>query len=674
MKIWNINHPDPALVRHIADKCEVSSLAAAVLVSKGYRSPDEVVEKYNTDMLSDPFLIKDMKKAADIINDAIDHGLRICIYGDYDCDGVVATVILYSCLSECGADVFYYIPERSEGYGLNMAAIDRIAERKTDLIITVDNGISAINEAEYIYEKGMRLVVTDHHQQGEKLPRAEAVVDPHRHDCTSPFKLMCGAGIALKLVAALDGGDYTMALEQFGDLAAIATVADVVSLTEENRFLVTYGLERINNSDRPAIMSLIEVSGLTDKIIDSRSLAFGIAPRINAAGRFGSPKTAAELLLCEDFSDADDIAEKLDDLNNKRKAAEADIIDEIYDTLENSPQLMHNRVLFVCGKGWHHGVIGIVAARLLERFGKPVFIASEEDGEIRGSARSFGEFSIFGALTYAAEALEKFGGHPAAGGFTIKPGMTERFHELLEKYGAEFHKTMPYPALTADITLNRQLLNIDNIEGLDDLQPFGVGNEKPLFYVEGIVKFIKGLSNNKHTLIKCDISGESHDILKFGVSPDAIPLRSGELFKALVNLGINNRNGSRYLSIIAEEIIPAAIDQQKFFSAYSAFEAFMRGEDLPAGYYPVMFPGKNTVQKFYSGIPNGGIGFEELYIKIADERLNYCRFCVAAEAFREMGIIKISAKDNRIYKVSSSNLNKLSSAPVLLRLGSLIKK
>ena len=239
-----------------------------------------VIESLNVDELSDPFLIKDMQEAADTINSAIENGERICIYGDYDCDGIIATIILYSYLLETGADVTYYIPERSEGYGLNLKATERIAADGVSLIVTVDNGISAISEAEHIYSLGMKLVVTDHHRQGEQLPRAEAVVDPHRQDCLSPFKEMCGAGIALKLVAALDGGDCTMALEQFGDLAAIATIADIVSLNGENRFLVSYGLELISNSDRPAIMALKEVCGLKNKSVDTRSVGFGLAPRI----------------------------------------------------------------------------------------------------------------------------------------------------------------------------------------------------------------------------------------------------------------------------------------------------------------------------------------------------------------------------------------------------------
>lgn len=673
MKIWNVNKPDRKTTNRLSFSCGITPLAAAVLVSRGFTTPETIAEKYNTDMLSDPFLIRDMQQAADTINDAIDERRRICIYGDYDCDGIMATVILYSYLSECGADVFYYIPERAEGYGLNTDAIDRIAEQGTELIITVDNGISAVTEAEYIYSKGMRLVITDHHQQGDVLPKAEAVVDPHRHDCTSPFRFMCGAGLALKLVAALDGGDYTMALEQFGDLAAIATIADIVSLSGENRFLVSYGLGLINNTDRPGLIALIEKAGLAGKKIDSRSAAFGIAPRINASGRFGSPKMAAELMLCEDPDDARRLAAQLDDLNNRRKEAENAVVEEIFNALDSNPELLRKRVIFVSGKNWHHGVIGIAAARILERLGKPVFIASEDDGEIRGSARSFGEFSVFGALSYAAEALEKFGGHPAAGGFTIKSGMEERFHDLLEEYGLKFHITMPVPTLTADAALTSDLLTMENVAGLSALEPFGADNEKPLFYAEGIAQSITPLSGGKHTRITCDIGGKPFDILKFYTSPDEIPLRSGDLFMAAVSLGINDFRGRKSISMIAEDIMPPSLDQKKYFAANSAFEAFMRSEELPANYYPVMLPNRSTALKIYAGIPETGINSDALYIKIMDEKLNYCRYRTAVEALHELGIIAFSSKDNTLRRIPVRGKNDLSSAPVLKRLSSMIK-
>lgn len=671
MKKWTVGVPDKKAVSALMLGCGVSSLAASALAAKGYSSPESVAESLNTDELSDPFLIKDMQEAADTINSAIENGERICIYGDYDCDGVMSTVILYSYLMEAGADVTYYIPERSEGYGLNMKAVDKISDDGVTLIVTVDNGISAIPEAEYIYAMGMKLVITDHHQQGEQLPKAEAVVDPHRHDCFSTFKHMCGAGIALKLVAALDGGDYTMALEQFGDLAAIATVADIVSLTGENRFLVSYGMELISNTDRPALIALKEVCGLADKPVNTQSIGFGLAPRINAAGRFGSPKTVAELFLCEDYEEALTAARELDKLNNMRKDAENAIVSDIFAMIDEKPELVRGRVIFLCGKDWHHGVIGIVASRIVERFGKPCFIASETESEIRGSARSFGEFSIFGALTACSEVLEKFGGHPAAGGFTIKSGMAEQFGQLLEKYALENHKTMPLMELKADAPLTPQELNIQNIQGLDLLEPFGTDNEKPLFYIENAqILDILPLSNGAHSKLRIKVGFAQADALVFRKSPEELIVSKGDVCDMIVTLGVNEFRGTVSPNIIVSDLRPHSFEQSKYFAALSAFEAFLRGEELPRNYYSHMNPTRDDVVKIYKAIPDQGICTDTLYIKLNDPNINYCKFCVAAEALRQLGLVTVSSAESKIKRVKVTQKADLDSAPVLVSLRS----
>lgn len=537
MKKWTRKTIDKSIVPKIANGCGVSTLTASVLAAKGYTSPEAVKEKLDVQELSSPFLIRDMEIAADIINEAIENGTSICVYGDYDCDGVMATAILATYLTETGADVTCYIPERTEGYGLNKDAIDKLHNDGVELIVTVDNGISAINEAEYIYSLGMKLVITDHHQQGDTLPRAEAIVDPHRHDDCSPFKYACGAFIALKLVAALDDGDYTLALEQFGDLAAIATVADIVSLTGENRLIVRYGMNLINETDRPALIALKEISGYAEKAVDTSALGFGLAPRINAAGRFGSPMTALQLFLCDNYDDAIVIAQELDELNRQRKQTENDIISEIYAILDNDSSILRDRVIFVCGKGWHHGVIGIAASRLMEQFGKPCFIASEENGELRGSARSFGSFSVFAALTAASDVLEKFGGHPGAGGFTIKSGMGDDFRRLINKYALENHREMPCYELSADLAISPADITIENINGLEVLEPFGMGNEKPVFLIENaFVKDIRPLSGGIHSKIRIKTGGYEFDALRFRTAPDALPVKVGDICDMAVTI------------------------------------------------------------------------------------------------------------------------------------------
>ena len=667
MKNWTVGVPDRKIVSSLVFGCQVSSLTAAALAAKGYTTPESVSDNLNISELSDPFLILDMDKAADSINAAIDNGEKICVYGDYDCDGIMSTVILFTYLREAGADVVYYIPERSEGYGLNKNAIESIHEDGVDLIVTVDNGISAISEAEYIYELGMKLVITDHHQQGDVIPKAEAVVDPHRHDDTSPFKHMCGAGIALKLTAALDGGDYTVAMEQFGDLAAIATVADIVSLTGENRYLVTEGMRLIDNTDRPALLALKKVSGIEGKAVDSYSIGFGLAPRINAAGRFGSPSTAAKLFLSEDNDESLEIASELDKLNNQRKSAENDIISEINKMIDSDPSLIRKRVIFLCGKNWHHGVIGIVASRIEEQYGKPCFIASESDGEIRGSARSFGEFSVFDALTYAKDTLSKFGGHPGAGGFTINNGMAEQFGDMLEKFASENHNPMPILSIAADSPVSALELTMENVEDLSKLEPYGMGNEQPLFYIENAsVTEVRSMGNGNHSMIKFKYGTSEYSAKMFRTAPESLPVVGGDVCKMIVTLGINEFRGNRSIDILIKDIRPQLFEQNRYFSALRSFESMTRGEKLPnLNFYKKMLPSQQEAALIYKSIPEKGINHERLFMKLNAPDMNFAKFSAAVEAFRQLGLITVSDGGQYITKAAVTRKADLFSAPVL---------
>ncbi len=665
MKKWKIGNCQKEIISVLMSGCGVTSLTAAALANKGYSSPESVFRDLDPSELSDPFLITDMQRAADIINEAIESYQRICVYGDYDCDGIMSTVILYTYLLESGADVTYYIPERSDGYGLNKNAIMELSQQGTELIITVDNGISAVEEAEYIYSLGMKLIVTDHHRQGEVLPRAEAVVDPHRHDCLSTFKHLCGAGVALKLVAALCGGDCTFALEQFGDLAAIATIADVVSLTGENRFLVSYGLELIKNSDRPAIIALKNICLPDSSEIDSRSVSFGIAPMINSSGRFGSPKKAAELFLCEAPEKASAAAEELHELNNMRRQEEKRIMDEIFAMIENDPMLIRGRIIFISGKGWHHGVIGIAAARIMELFGKPCFIASEENGELRGSARSFEGFSVFEALTYASDALEKFGGHPGAGGFTINQGMADEFRRLLEEYALKNNKVMPVMTLSAATAVRPEELNVKNVGGISLLEPFGMDNEKPLFNISNaLVTDIVSYSGGRHSGIMMKVGSNSFRGVYFRMPPHELSAFKGAKCDLMVTLELDHYRDDERLSIIVRDIRYSGFDQDAVFNALSAFEAFLRGEELPPAYYRRMLPSRDEAVRIYKNIPEFGISADNLFMRLKDNSLNYCKFSAAVEAMRQLGLVNVSA-ESKITRIKNTHKTDLFSAPVL---------
>lgn len=666
MKKWELDFPDKKIISELTFKCGITSLTAAVLASRGYSSPEAVINNMQVSELSDPFLICDMAAAAESINNAINCGDKICVYGDYDCDGVMSTVMLYSYLLEAGADVTYYIPERSEGYGLSKDAVNSIYKDGVKLIVTVDNGISAIDEAEMIYQLGMKLIVTDHHQPGDTLPKAEAVVDPHRTDCFSPFKYLCGAGVVLKLLAALDEGDYTMALEQFGDFAAIATVADIVSLTGENRFIVSYGMNLIENTDRPSIEALKKICGLDGKTIDSYSVGFGIAPRINAAGRFGSPKTAAKLFLCEDFHEAIEIASELNHLNNERKNTENDILSEIFSMIGNDPMLVRQRVIFLCGKNWHHGVIGIVASKITEHFGKPCFIASDMNGEIRGSARSIDGFSVFQALKYCETALEKFGGHPGAGGFTIKNGMLKEFNKLLQEFALKFHKVMPDYLIKPDAAVSPAELKPDNVKGLQILEPFGCENEKPLFYLKNaLVSDISSIKDGLHCKLRLKYGTVFLNAFIFRTSLEELSITQNDVCDFIVSLDIYSARGTDYISAVVKDYSKKA-DEFNMNSSYEkTFESILRNEPISNDDYSNVTPIRNEVAAIYKRIPNEGISASLLFSKMNQDIINYGKFLTAVEAMRQLGLISYNAYNNKIARMDVHNKVDLLSAPIL---------
>ncbi len=661
--------PDSEILRNNFQDSALISLLVPVLVSRGFCSTESIGEKFSAECLSDPFLIRDMEKAVEKINSAIDESVKICIYGDYDCDGIMSTVILYTFLSQAGADVIYYIPERSEGYGLNCDAVRKIADMGAKLIITVDNGISAVKEAELIYELGMELVITDHHQPPEILPRAEAVIDPHRKDCMSPFKNLCGAGVVLKLVSALDGGNYEIPLEQFADLTALATVADVVDLSGENRYIVCRGMNFIEQTDRTGLTALLEVSGLLGKKINSTSMAFMLSPRINASGRFGSPKTAVNLLLSENEEEAHSIAQELNSLNENRKKAELIITDEICSLVNSDRSLASKRVLFFCGKDWNHGVIGIVASKIEELYGKPCFIASESNGEIRGSARAFGEFSVFKALNYCGECLEKFGGHQGAGGFTIKSGMAGRFDEMLQEYAFINHREMPVFSYNIDYVIKPEELTLRGIKGLDFIEPCGQGNDKPIFLINGAtVEEISPMGAGKHTMLRLDYGGKKLYAKIFRKPPEKTGILVNQNYSFAVNLEINHFNNRDSVNIVVIDYRRQGINQNKIINALHIYESFLRDEELPQNYYNSMYPERDEVALIYRKIAESGTDTDMLYSQIFSEKLNYCKFLVAIEALSELKLIDYIYSEKKVKRLKADGKVNLETAPILKKL------
>lgn len=666
MKQWKIEKADENICSDILRKTNLSKTVAEILVSRGFTDLSELNDFFNGDELEDPFCIKDMDKAVEAVNRALQNGGKICVYGDYDCDGVTSTAILYSYLEMLGADVIYYIPERSEGYGLNKLAIDKIFHEGVSLIITVDNGISAIDEADYIKSLDMELVITDHHQPSAVLPKAYAVVNPHRSDCNSGFKELSGAGVALKLIAAIEG-DYSAVMEQFCEISAIGTVADVVSLTGENRIIVRQGLEYLKNTENIGLSCLMEKCSLSPEKINSSTVAFTIAPKINAAGRFGSAETALQALICEDES-AEEFSDELILLNSKRKETQDKILAEIMAFIDEYPDVLHERVLVLAGRGWHHGVIGIVAAKLLSIFLKPVFLISlNDDGLGVGSARSIDGYNIFDALSACKKTLLRFGGHEKAGGFTVKEEDIESFKVSLLNYSEQNFEKMPKLTICADKVIAPNELSVENIKSLSVLEPYGEGNREPVFAIlSATVLNIYSIGKGKHSRITISYGDKSEQALFFNFPPASLEFSRGDKIDMLANISINEYNGKESLTIKVIDYRLSGINQSRYFAAFDAYEAFKRGERLDSSYLRAMTPERGELVTVYKAVQELKTAkFDRLYLSLISKNINYAKMRIGLDVFEELGLVELSASKQTVTALKATKKVDLDNSYIL---------
>lgn len=672
---WIINEPDEKAVKELAVRGGISALAAKALVCAGIDTFDKAAEFFGQndedDSLasgfSDPFLIRDMDKACELINAAVESGELICVYGDYDCDGITAAAVLSGYLRNIGGNIMTYINEREQGYGMNLDAVRQLAEDGVSTIVTVDNGISAINEAKLCAELGITLVITDHHQQGEELPVAAAVVDPHRHDCPSPYKDFCGCGLVLKLIAALEGGDMECAVEQYSDLAAIATVADVVPLTGENRLIVRHGLHFLENSENPGLKALIARSGIKAPFT-STDVAFSLAPRINAAGRIGSPREALELLTEEDPERADELALNICELNSKRREYENAVVLDIAAQIKADPTLLDKRVLVFCGKGWHHGVVGIAAARCTERFGKPTFLMSYSDGEVeaRGSARSVEGFNIFKALSFCKDALSKFGGHSGAGGFSLDIKDIPEYDRLLQEFAAQGDVPVPVINVCGQVTADE--LTVEAVKGLDTLEPFGEGNPRPVFLLaDCTVSDIIPLKNGSHTKLIISSGGTALTGLMFGTKTADFPYRKGENVNLLFSPEINTFNNKSSVNLRITDIRRKGLNQAKIIAAEDTYCSFRHGDRLDGKILSYIKPVREDMAVIYRALGNDIISPFALYGRLSAEGMNYCRFLICLDLFHEAGLINYDRCGGKVSIIKGAPKADLSAMPTMKR-------
>ena len=677
LKRWKIGAPDVRKAELLHRQGSITQLCAEVLVSRGIESVEAAAELLNVSEMTDPFLLRDMDRAAERILAAVDSGEKICVYGDYDCDGVTSTVMLTDWLLCAGADATWYIPTRREGYGMREDTIRRLHDEGVSLIITVDNGISAIEEAKVIRELGMDLVVTDHHRPGDELPEAVAVVDPFRPDCASPYKTICGAVVVLKLIAALDGGEWEPALEQFGDLAALATIADVMPLDGENRFIVQRGLHLLENTERMGLVSLMAVCGIEEgSTISAQTAAFQLIPRINAAGRFATASLAAKLLLTDDPDEAQVLAGEIHTLNQERRVTEQEITDQILDEIRRNPSLLSARVLVFAGENWHHGVIGIVAARLLERFGKPCFLMSKEEDGYRGSARSFGEFSVFECLKACETHLLRYGGHPGAGGFTVAESEKDAFCAAIQEYAAAHNPVMPVLTAEAVRALEPQMLTPENVEGLSVLEPFGMGNPKPMFVLNNMtVTEVLPLSGGTHTKLRLRSGNVQHEVLMFRLRPEETGIAAGMQIDVLISADVKEYMGRQSLTLRAEDWRTSQAAQEQAIAAQSAYEAYCRGEQLPApAYYQRMCPHRNDLIAVYQLVQRMPMTVQQICTALQSKGMNRCRARMIADIFSELNLLSFDVVTETLSKLPVTQKRELDESESYRKIWALAKE
>ncbi|MCD8390402.1 MAG: single-stranded-DNA-specific exonuclease RecJ [Firmicutes bacterium] len=564
-KIWKYkNSKIPAgKAEDISKRLSVPKIIVTILLNREIQETDiEPFLKKSLKSVINPMLLPDMDKAAERILSAADKGEKITVYGDYDVDGITAAALLYDFLCSIGANVQYYIPDRrDEGYGINIMAVNKLLKSGTKLLVTVDCGITAKGEVSFAKLQGMDVIITDHHTCPESLPSdAAAVVNPKIPDCGYPFDALAGVGVAFKLALAISikkGINTTACFNRYADLAAIGTIADVVSLTGENRVIVDRGLKLLATPRRPGLKALFEVAGILGKPVTSTSIAYNAAPRLNAAGRIGSAKTSVELLLTNDEAKAKEIAEALNEINRERQATEQQIFSEALKLTEKDADFSKKKVIVLASESWHNGVIGIVASKLCERFYRPCILISLSDGIGKGSGRSIPEFNLFDALDECKELLTEFGGHSAAAGLNINESDIDEFSKKINKYAdkALADKTL-LPSVNIDCEINAEDLTLENAYMLERLEPFGMGNEKPLFSISAMtVTAIYAVgAEKKHLRLQLAKNNIYIYAIAFGMGELADVYKISDTVDAAFELNINRFQGQESVQLIIKDL------------------------------------------------------------------------------------------------------------------------
>ena len=608
------NSTTDAEIAAVSREIGLSRVMTTLLHTRGYRTPESIQAffKQEAACLHDPYLMLDMQKAVDRINRAIEQGEKIAIYGDYDVDGVTSVSLLYLYLTSYGADVGYYIPDRmSEGYGLSRPSIDRLHERGVTLMITVDTGITAIDETAYATELGIDTVVTDHHECRPELPEAIAVVNPHRMGDSYPFKELAGVGVIFKVICALEIDrcrkegipeieGIRRVCRTYADLVAIGTIADVMPVIDENRLIIKLGLSMIENTERCGLRALIEAAsgGRGDRQtkrrkINSGFIGFTVAPRMNAAGRVSRASIAVELLLAEKEENAQMLAEELCRLNLERQTEENRIAEEAYQKIEETLDREHDRVIVIEDDSWHQGIIGIVSSRITERYGLPSILISFDgttQGEPigtdvgKGSGRSIKGVNLVEALMHCESLLVRFGGHELAAGLSVRRCNIDAFRKKINAYAAEhLDEEDLCVSIDADCEVGVRELTMTLAQEIASMEPFGIANPVPNLVLRNVrIARIIPMGGGKHLRLVLQKDGIELSAVWFGTGPTQFPFELWETVDLLFQLNINEYQNVTSLQLIVQDMRCAADFEQEYQKQLARYEEIRNGASFDA--------------------------------------------------------------------------------------------
>ena len=557
-KKWQIYQSDYEKIKELQEKYNINKLLATILSNRGIIEEKQIkkfLDPKRTDFYN-PFLMPDMESAVNRILKAIENNEKIIIYGDYDVDGITSVTVLKSFFQDRGIHVDEYIPNRlNEGYGLNKTAIEKISKQKYMLMITVDCGISAIEEIDYANQLGIETIVTDHHEPGNELPKALAVVDAKRKENKYPCRNLAGVGVVFKLIQALsiklnlDEKEYLKYL----DIVCVGTISDIVPLEDENRVIVKLGLKLVSQTRNLGLREILKLSGYQQ--IDSTTISFGVAPRINACGRMGHQEDALKLFTTKDINEVIKLAEKLNEYNKERQDIEKNIYNEAIEIIDKD-DLDKKNTIVVMGKNWHHGVIGIVSSKITELYFKPSILLCEEDDHGKGSGRSIPGFDLYKALTECKDTIDKFGGHSMAVGINVKKEQFNEFRNKLEEIAKEQHIEEIVPILNIDAQVELDEINKDMVNSLKELEPYGEGNKMPIFAFKNLrIDSIRALSEGKHLKLTLKDKKNIVNAIGFNLGYLSSEYKIGDKIDVVGNLEINSFNGVDNLQINIKDIM-----------------------------------------------------------------------------------------------------------------------